>query len=79
MRDSLAPQIRIKTEKGDLKMCRVHSEVREVFKITQLDKMIEIKDDLETALNSFKNTSCPTSSASSGLASSIRPSRTIRA
>ena len=28
--------------------------VREVFKITQLDKMIEIKDDRISAINSFK-------------------------
>ena len=44
----------IKKEKGDLKLCHVHPDVREVFKITQLDKMIEIKDSLDAAVNSFK-------------------------
>jgi anti-anti-sigma regulatory factor len=32
----------------------VDPSVREVFKITQLDKMIEIKDDLGSAVKSFK-------------------------
>jgi anti-sigma B factor antagonist len=54
LRQFIALYKAIKNEKGDLKLCRVQPEVREVFKITQLDKMIEIKDDLETALNSFK-------------------------
>jgi anti-anti-sigma factor len=54
LRQFIALYKAIKTEKGDLKMCRVNPEVREVFKITQLDKMIEIKDDLETAVNAFK-------------------------
>ena len=44
----------IKAEKGDLKLCCVKPEIREVFKITQLDKMIEIKEDLTAAVNSFK-------------------------
>ena len=44
----------IKAEKGDLKLCNVKPEIREVFKITQLDKMIEIKDDLKSAVNGFK-------------------------
>ena len=54
LRQFIALYKAIKTEKGDLKMCRVNPEVREVFKITQLDKMIEIKDDLESAVNAFK-------------------------
>ena len=44
----------IKTEKGDLKLCRVRPEIREVFKITQLDKMMEIHPDLVSAVNAFK-------------------------
>ncbi|MGD0093117.1 MAG: STAS domain-containing protein [Planctomycetota bacterium] len=44
----------IKAEKGNLKLCRIDPNVREVFKITQLDKMIEIFDDVQKAVNSFK-------------------------
>jgi anti-sigma B factor antagonist len=54
LRQLIAVYKAIKAENGDLKLCRVHPEVREVFKITQLDKMIEIKDDLDSAINSFK-------------------------
>lgn len=54
LRQLIALYKQIKQENGDLKLCRVNPEVREVFKITQLDKMIEIKDDLESAVNSFK-------------------------
>lgn len=54
LRQFIALYKTIQQEKGDLKLCNVHPEVREVFKITQLDKMIEIKDDLETAINAFK-------------------------
>jgi anti-sigma B factor antagonist len=54
LRQLIALYKAIKAEKGDLKICRVAPEVREVFKITQLDKMIEIKDDLESAINAFK-------------------------
>ncbi|MCY3020877.1 MAG: STAS domain-containing protein [Planctomycetota bacterium] len=54
LRQLIALYKKIKAEKGDLKLCRVNPEVREVFKITQLDKMIEIKDDLESTVRSFK-------------------------
>jgi anti-sigma B factor antagonist len=54
LRQFIAVYKAIKEEKGDLKLCRVNPEVREVFKITQLDKMIEIKDDLDSAINAFK-------------------------
>ncbi|HYF51716.1 MAG TPA: STAS domain-containing protein [Planctomycetota bacterium] len=57
LRQFIALYKQIKQENGDLKLCRVNPEVREVFKITQLDKMIEIKDDLESAVNSFKKKS----------------------
>ena len=56
LRQFIALYKKIKEEKGDLKMCRVNQEVREVFKITQLDKMIEIKEDLTSAMNAFKKT-----------------------
>ena len=54
LRQFIALYKAIKEEKGDLRLCRVNPEVREVFKITQLDKMIEIKDDLDSAINAFK-------------------------
>jgi anti-sigma B factor antagonist len=54
LRQFIALYKAIKEEKGDLKLCRVAPQVREVFKITQLDKMIEICEDLDTATNSFK-------------------------
>jgi len=44
----------LKEEKGNLRLCRIDPNVREVFKITQLDKMIEIFDDVPKAVNSFK-------------------------
>jgi anti-sigma B factor antagonist len=54
LRQIIALYKAIKAEKGDLKLCRIAPEIREVFKITQLDKMIEIKDDLDSAVKSFK-------------------------
>jgi anti-sigma B factor antagonist len=54
LRQFIALYKAIKEEKGDLKFCRVNPEIREVFKITQLDKMIEIKEDLDTAISAFK-------------------------
>jgi len=54
LRQLIAVYKAIKAENGDLKLCRVNPEVREVFKITQLDKMMEITPDLDTAINSFK-------------------------
>jgi anti-sigma B factor antagonist len=57
LRQLIAVYKAVKAEKGDLKLCRVNPEVREVFKITQLDKMIEITDTLEAAVASFKKKS----------------------
>lgn len=54
LRQLIAVYKAIKSENGELKLCRVNPEVREVFKITQLDKMMEIYDDLDSAINSFK-------------------------
>jgi anti-sigma B factor antagonist len=44
----------IQAEKGALKICNLRPDLQEVFTITQLDKVIEIKPDLVSALNSFK-------------------------
>ena len=57
LRQFIALYKAIKAEKGDLVICRVRPEVREVFKITQLDKMIVIKDDLGSAVKSFEKSS----------------------
>ena len=54
LRQFIALYKAIKEEKGDLKFCKVNPQIREVFKITQLDKMIEIKDDLDQAIAAFK-------------------------
>jgi len=54
LRQFIALYKAIKEEKGDLKLCKVCPAVRDVFKITQLDKMIEIKDDLDSAISAFK-------------------------
>lgn len=54
LRQLIAVYKAIKAENGELKLCRVNPEVREVFKITQLDKMMEITPDLDTAISSFK-------------------------
>jgi anti-sigma B factor antagonist len=57
LRELIALYKVIKAEKGDLKMCRVNPEIREVFKITQLDKMIEIRETLTEAVKSFEKSS----------------------
>lgn len=54
LRQFIALYKAIQQEKGDLKLCHVRPEIREVFKITKLDKMIEIHDTLQAAVNSFK-------------------------
>ena len=45
---------KIKSEKGDLKLCNIKPEIRPIFSVTQLDKVIEIHDSLQPALSSFK-------------------------
>lgn len=47
----------IKAENGDLKLCCVRPSIREVFKVTQLDKMIPILETQEAAVNDFKKKS----------------------
>ena len=38
---------------GVVKICNVRPEVREVFNITQLDQIFDIKDDHQEAIDSF--------------------------
>lgn len=45
---------KIKAEKGDLKLCNIKAEIRPIFSVTQLDKVIEIHESLVAAINSFK-------------------------
>ena len=40
--------------KVKLKLCGIAPEIREVFKITRLDKLFDIQPDLDTALASFQ-------------------------
>lgn len=39
---------------GQLKLCAIRPSLMEVFKITRLDEIIQIYDDLERALDSFR-------------------------
>jgi anti-sigma B factor antagonist len=44
---------KVKTAGGQLKFCCIDPDLRVVFKITGLDRMVQIYDDEQTALNSF--------------------------
>ncbi len=44
---------KIKLAKGNLKFCCIDPEIRVVFKITGLERMVEIFDDEQDALDSF--------------------------
>lgn len=39
--------------KGKLKLCCIHPDLLEVFRITRLDQVFEISPDEQTALNKF--------------------------
>lgn len=45
---------KVTENKGALKLCCIKSTIREVFKITKLDRIFEIYDDYLSAINSFK-------------------------
>jgi len=45
---------RIKEENGELKLCNIIPEIYEVFRITKLNRLFEIFDDMEQALRRFK-------------------------
>ncbi|QDU60051.1 Putative anti-sigma factor antagonist BtrV [Planctomycetes bacterium Pan216] len=44
----------VKEVKGQLKLCSIRPEIYEVFEITKLNKVFQIYDDQEQALNDFK-------------------------
>lgn len=45
---------RIKEENGELKLCNIIPEIYEVFRITKLNRLFEIFDDMDQALRRFK-------------------------
>ncbi len=45
---------RVKEENGELKLCNIINEIYEVFRITKLNRLFEIYDDMEQALRRFK-------------------------
>lgn len=44
---------KVKTAKGRLRMCRIRPEILEVFRITKLDKVFDIRDEEAEALAAF--------------------------
>ena len=44
---------RIKGKEGELRLAEIDPQIREVFKITKLDKIFQIHDDADQALSSF--------------------------
>jgi anti-anti-sigma factor len=42
-----------KTEKVDLKLCNIAPEIMEVFKITRLNRVFDIYDDEQSAIDAF--------------------------
>ena len=44
---------KIQQAKGQLKFCSIDSELRDIFKMTGLERMVKIFDDEQDALDSF--------------------------
>jgi anti-sigma B factor antagonist len=44
---------RVAAAEGKLKICGVRPEIREVFKMTKLDQLLDIREDQQDALESF--------------------------
>lgn len=44
---------KVKAAGGKLRLCAIRSDIKEVFKITRLDKLFQIVDDREKALEGF--------------------------
>ena len=45
---------RVKEENGELKLCNIIPEIYEVFRITKLNRLFDIHDELDQALRRFK-------------------------
>jgi anti-anti-sigma factor len=50
----LALDREVKSKKGKLRLCAMTPEIRDVFQITHLDQVLEIKDTREEALAAFR-------------------------
>ena len=48
---------KLAAEKGQLKLSGLNPVIRQVFKVTKVDKIIEIHDDIGTAVKSFQKKS----------------------
>ncbi len=46
---------KIKEGNGGLKLCGIKPEIMEVFEITQLDSVFDIRDSQDEAIKAFKN------------------------
>ena len=44
----------INREKGSLRICNVHPNVKEVFEVTQLDKILGVEKNVTEAVNAIK-------------------------
>ncbi len=44
---------RVRSNKGDVKIARLIGQPKEIFSLLRLDRVFEIHDDLDKALNSF--------------------------
>ncbi len=45
---------KVRAAKGELRLCKIHPDIAEVFRITKLDKLFDICDTEEEALAKFK-------------------------
>jgi len=44
---------KVKAAGGKLRLCSIRSDIKEVFKITRLDKLFQIADDRDKAIEGF--------------------------
>jgi len=51
----LASYISVQNLGGKLKLCRISKKLLLIFKITMLDKVLDIHEDCDSALESFEN------------------------
>jgi len=50
----VATHKKVQEGKGTMRLCAIKPSIREVFKITKLDKVFEIHDTQQSALNAFQ-------------------------
>ncbi|MBN1808995.1 MAG: STAS domain-containing protein [Planctomycetes bacterium] len=56
----------IKKEKGSLRICNVHPNVKEIFEVTQLDKVLGVEKNVSEAVNAIKQGKRPGGKKSRG-------------